>query len=135
MKICIISKIFMINRSLPDLMMGVETSIPPFAMDAAAPKGAPGGLNYRISWKPYLPCRAPRGALRRGVLIFAHINCKHFTDFHGFEVNRMGSCPFLQSKKRTIHHYGYYLCSFLKREKKSGWFIQNSGKGTLVKRT
>jgi hypothetical protein len=29
------------NRSLPDLMIGVETSILPFAMDAAAPKGAP----------------------------------------------------------------------------------------------
>jgi hypothetical protein len=28
------------KRSLPDLMMGIETPIPPFAMDAAAPEGA-----------------------------------------------------------------------------------------------
>jgi len=29
------------NRSHPDLMRGVETSLPPFAMDAAAKKGRP----------------------------------------------------------------------------------------------
>jgi len=31
----------MINRSLPDLMIGVESFISPFAMDAAAQKGRP----------------------------------------------------------------------------------------------
>jgi hypothetical protein len=49
-------------------MMGLETF--PFAMDAAAQKGRLcGGINYRISWKPYLPRRAQRGVLMRGALM------------------------------------------------------------------
>ena len=82
------------NRSLPDLMMGLEIFIPPFVMDAAAPTGARGGLNYRISWKPYLPRPCPARGPETGS---AHIHCKYFTDFHDFGVNRLGSCPVLQS--------------------------------------
>ena len=63
--------VFMINRSLPDLMMGVENSIPPFEMDAAAPKVAPRRPQLPDSWKPYLPRCAPRGALRRGAIMSA----------------------------------------------------------------
>ena len=83
------------NRSLPDLMMGVETSIPPFAMDAAAPKGAPRRPQLPDFLETVLapPCPA-RGPEARN----AHINAKYFTDFHGSGVNRMGSCPFLQSR-------------------------------------
>jgi hypothetical protein len=63
------SCVFPEDRSLPDLMAGVEISLPLFAMNTAAQKGRLcGGLNFRISWKPYLPHRAPSGALRRGDL-------------------------------------------------------------------
>ena len=92
-----IMTVFMINRSLPDLMMGVETSIPPFAMDAAAPKGAPRRpqLPDFLETIPAPPCpaRSPEAGS-------AHINDKHFTDFHGSLVNRMGSYTFLQSTKK-----------------------------------
>ena len=78
--------IFYENRSLPDLMMGVETPIPPFAMDAAAPKGAPR--------RPQLPdfletVRAPPCPARGPEAGSAHMNCKHFTDFHGSGVNSL----------------------------------------------
>ncbi len=36
-----VTHISILNGSLPELMMGVETPLPLFAMDAAAPKGAP----------------------------------------------------------------------------------------------
>jgi len=87
------------NRSLPDLMMGVEISIPPFAMDAAAPKGAPRRPQLPDFLETILPPPCPERGPEAGS---AHSNCKHFTDFHGFGVNRMGSCPFLQSKKNGI---------------------------------
>jgi len=69
--------------------------MPPFAMDAAAPKGAPR--------QPQLPdfletVRAPPCPARGPEEGSAHINCKHFTDFHVFGVNRMGSCAFIQSR-------------------------------------
>ena len=58
------------NGSLPDLMMGVETTLPLFAMDAAAQKGRPAAASITgFLLKPYLPRSAPRGALRWGVLI------------------------------------------------------------------
>jgi hypothetical protein len=47
------------NRSLPILMMGWK---PPYPLLRwiPPPRRAPyGGLNYRISWKPYLPRKGP----------------------------------------------------------------------------
>jgi len=48
------------GSSLPDLMIGVETSIPLFAMDAAAPKGAPQRPQLRdfLETVLALPCPA-----------------------------------------------------------------------------
>ena len=76
--------------------MGVKTSLPLFAMDTAALKGAPR--------RPQLPdfletLLAPPSAARGPETGSAHMNCKHFPDFHGFGVNRMGSCAFLQIRK------------------------------------
>ena len=84
------------NRSLPDLMMGVETSILPFAMDAAAPKGAPRRPQLPDFLETVFASPCPARGPEAGS---AHINCKYFTDFHGSGMNRMGSCTFLQSKK------------------------------------
>jgi hypothetical protein len=54
--------------------MGVETPIPPNIINTAAPERAPrGGFNSLFSWKPTLPRRAPRGALRRGALLISSI--------------------------------------------------------------
>jgi len=73
-------------------MMGMETSIPPFAMDAAPPEERPAAAsNTGFLGTCTCPARGPETGS-------AHMNCKHFTDFHGFGVNRMGSCAFLQSK-------------------------------------
>jgi hypothetical protein len=65
-------------------MMGVETSLPLFAMDAAAPKGAP-------PRRPQLPdfletVLAPRGALMRGDFIKLSLI---FHNFHGPGVNSL----------------------------------------------
>ncbi len=74
------------NRSLPDLMMGVETSITPFARDAAAPKGAPRRPQLpdflETVLAPPCPARGPEAGS-------AHMNWKHFTDFHGSGVNSL----------------------------------------------
>jgi len=82
--------------------MGVETSLPLFAMDTAAPKGVPRRPQLpdflETVLAPPCPARGPEAGS-------AHINCKHFTDFHGFGVNRMGSCAFLQS--RIFHSFNY----------------------------
>ena len=57
-------------RRKSDFMMGVETPMPPFVISAAAPKGAPRRFQIMFFFrKPYLPRRAPRGALRRGALV------------------------------------------------------------------
>jgi hypothetical protein len=67
--------------------MGLETF--PFAMDAAAPKGAcaaasiTGFLGNRTC--PAVPVRGPEAG------------STHTCDFHGSGVNSLGSCPFLQS--------------------------------------
>ena len=47
------------NQSLPDLMMVVETPIPPFAMDAAAPDGAPPRWINKTVICPAMPRRGP----------------------------------------------------------------------------
>jgi len=76
------------------MVMGLETFIPPFAMDAAAPMGAPRRPQLpdflETVLTPLCPARGPEAGS-------AHIHCKYFTDFHDFGMNRMGSYPFLQS--------------------------------------
>jgi hypothetical protein len=86
-------------ESLLDLMMGVETSILPSAMDAAAPKGAPRRPRLPDFLETVLAPPCPARGTEAGS---AHINCKYFTDFHGSGVNSKSSCPFLQSKKMNI---------------------------------
>ena len=79
--------------------MGVETSIPPFVIDTAAPKGVPRRPQLpdflETILAPPCPARGPEAGS-------AHINDKYFTDIHGSGVNRMGSCPFHQSKFFTF---------------------------------
>jgi hypothetical protein len=60
------------NWPLPELLMGVETPIPPKMINAAAPGRKP-----------------PRRIKTVEIMIFA--------DFHGSGVNRIGSCLFLQN--------------------------------------
>jgi len=58
------------NPILSETMMGVETPIPPFVMDAAVPDGAPPRAASLTGFPDLLlPRRAPRGALRRGAII------------------------------------------------------------------
>ena len=57
------------NRILTDMMMGVETPIPPIARDAAAPKGAPRRLQLPVSRKPDWPLRASKNLM---VLLPSH---------------------------------------------------------------
>jgi hypothetical protein len=54
----IISHDFHENQIFSDTMMGVETPIPPVAMDAAAPKDAPRRLQLPVSQKTDMPRRA-----------------------------------------------------------------------------
>ena len=73
-------------------------------MDAAAPKGAPR--------RPQLPdfletVLAPPGPARGPEAGSAHMNCKHFTDFHGSGVTFVHA-RFYGSKKS-----GFYIAVFL----------------------
>jgi len=82
--------VFMINRSLPDLMMGVETSIPQFTMDAAAPKGAPRRPQLPDFLETVLAPPCPERGPEAGN--------PHSCDFHGFGVNSISSWAFQQSR-------------------------------------
>jgi len=71
---------------------GMQGLPPPYSRCEVMPplKRAPrGGLNYRISWRPYLPSRAPREALKRGDLIKMSLI---FNNFHGSGVNSSFMC-------------------------------------------
>jgi hypothetical protein len=73
------------------MMMGVETPIPPGAMNVAAPDGAPPRRfsdNY-----PAPPCLEE--ALKRGIIVTPDF----VTDFHASSLN-LHSCAFLQSTKK-----------------------------------
>ena len=71
--------------------MGVETPIPPEAMDIAAPDGAP-PRRFSDENIPAPPCLEE--ALRRGIIVTPD----HVTDFHCSAVNSR-SCAFQQSQK------------------------------------
>ena len=82
---------------LLELLMGVETPIPPKMITTAAPEGAPPQrLQYPVfpetEVAPPCPVRGPEAGS-------PPINTRYITDFHGVGVNRIGSCAFLQSIK------------------------------------
>jgi hypothetical protein len=68
---------FPMKTGLLELLMGVETPIPPNMINAAAPGGAP-----------------PRRIKTVELIIFA--------DFHGLDVNLIGSCLFLQRTLKKL---------------------------------
>jgi hypothetical protein len=84
------------NAGLLELLMGVETPIPPKMINAAAPKGAP--------WRPQLPdfleTVFPPPCPARGPEVgSAHINFKYITDFHRSGVELSGIMPVSPEKK------------------------------------
>jgi hypothetical protein len=74
--------------------MGVENPIPPFTMDAATPDGAPPRrINYTIKKTticPAVPYRGPEAG--------SPPNIQYLQDFYSSGMNRIGSCPVLQSR-------------------------------------
>ena len=95
-------------------MMGVETSLPLLRWIPPTRRAPCGGLNYRISWKPYLPRRAPRGALRRGDII------KISLIFNNFHISGVNSSFICVSREHFFHdsfwngnHHPVYLLQCL----------------------
>jgi len=82
---------------LLELLMGVETPIPPKMIIPAAPDGAP---PRRLQFPIFLETGlAPPWPVRGPEAGSPPINSRYITDFHRMGVNRIGSCLFLQSRK------------------------------------
>ena len=83
----------LLNGPLQELLMGVQTPIPPKMINAAAPEGAPPRrinlLRKKTVICPAVPKRGPEAGSPHKITLL-------FNDFHGFGVNPR-SCAFLQS--------------------------------------
>ena len=88
---------FPMKIGLLELLMGVETPIPPKMITPAAPDGAP---PRRLQFPVFLETGlAPPWPVRGPEAGSPPINSRYITDFHRMGVNRIGSCLFLQSRK------------------------------------
>ena len=80
------------NIGLLELLMGVETPIPPKMITPAAPDGAP---PRRLQFPIFLETGlAPPCPVRGPETGSPPINSRYITDFHRMGVNQIGSCLF-----------------------------------------
>jgi hypothetical protein len=92
------------NRSLPALRMGVETSLPLFAMDAAAPKGAPRRPQLpdflETVLAPPCPARGPEAGR-------PHKKCHYFLTIFMVRMRTPVHARFYRAKKLLSHVLSY----------------------------
>ena len=101
---------FPMKIGLLELLMGVETPMPPKMITPAAPDGAlPRRLQFPIfpetELVPPCPVRGPEAES-------PPMNFRYITDFHRMDVNQIGSCLFLQNKKKVflvLHCFHRYI--------------------------